>query len=189
MRTRHRAVLLRSSAVGVLLLLISVLSGCASIPEPLRDEIDPREPLPRDVVAEPDHYIGSVVRWGGRVVAVTHQAESTTLEMVARPLDRDARPLESAPAVGRFLAVMPGFVEPLDVDGERQVTVTGVVDAVVTGRIGDHDYQYPRVQVSGLHRWTPLPSIPPGAWTDPWWHSPWYGPWHRPFFAPPLRVD
>jgi outer membrane lipoprotein len=160
---------------------VLTLAGCASLPEPLRVDTDARAPTPGAVAAAPAEFAESVVRWGGTVVALTHQAESTLLELVARPLDRDARPISERPSTGRFLAVVPGFVEPADVTGDWLVTVSGVVEGVVSGQLGEYVYMYPRLRVIGLHRWSPLPAWPPGYWTDRYWHGPWSGPLHAPF--------
>ena len=51
------------------------------------------------------------VEWGGTIIAVSNQRDSTELEVLAYPLTADGRPDVAAPSSGRFVAVRPGFLE------------------------------------------------------------------------------
>lgn len=159
----------------VLLAALLVLSGCAStVPAPLRD-VPENAPQPGEVQADPQRFRGERVRWGGTVVAVTNMAERTVLEIVARPLDTQARPRDVDRSLGRFLARVPGFLDPAVYARGREITVVGTVAGVQAGAIGEYPYRYPVVEVSARQLWQPRPAAtaPPYAY-DPFWYDPWY---------------
>jgi outer membrane lipoprotein len=102
---------------------------------------------------EPDALQGRRVRWGGEIVDVTPAKRETCLEVLARPLDWQARPRETDESYGRFLACRPGFDDPAVYEAGREVTVVGTVGRPVVGKVGDYDYRYPVVEAEAVHLW------------------------------------
>jgi|GEM_PF-1091851 len=161
-----------------------LLAGCATVPEDL-------QPVPEvqagvaEVRADPEAFVGETVVWGGNIARVENLAEGTRLEIVARPLGRDQRPLDVDRSAGRFHAFFPGFLDPQVHAPMREVTVRGRVDGVNEGTIGEFGYTFPRVLVDSLHLW-PVPEPEPRViyrdpFWDPWspWGPSWGHPWHR----------
>lgn len=108
---------------------------------------------PATVAAAPEQYHGSVV-WGGSIVAVHNRADHSEIEIFARPLDGGQRPRDNDIGAGRFIAIMPGYAEPMDYPAGGLITVTGDLAGVRSGRVGEAPYVFPLVRVTASHRWT-----------------------------------
>ncbi len=165
-----------------IVLIVVLLSGCASIPQPISGNvaaISPQQTLQEGAV-------GNRVRWGGEIVKVTVNKEDTCFELLAKPLDRSARPLRSDNAEGRFIACAPQFFDPAVYTKGREITVMGTVIEPVSGKIGEYDYRYPQVTIERLYLWPerpdfstmPPPNYYPYGFYDPFWPSPFM---HRHF--------
>ncbi|ULU24518.1 Slp family lipoprotein [Dyella terrae] len=102
--------LLRSAiATGLL-----ALAACA--PAPIYKPSPTTVATTPNIVAQsPGQYANADVIWGGQVVEVRNLADHSEVEIVGYPLDSSQRPkLASNGGWGRFIAVMPGYVEPFD---------------------------------------------------------------------------
>ena len=93
------------------------------------------------------------VEWGGTIIAVSNQRDSTELEVLAYPLATDGRPDTTAPSSGRFIAVRQGFLEPADYRAGRLVTVSGPVLGVRQGQVGQAQYSFPTMAADSLRSW------------------------------------
>ena len=163
------AVLAASTAV--------LLSACATAPQPLQGSFTPVNP--RDSVATPQ--VGASVRWGGRIISTTPAQNSTCFQLVSRPLSGTGRPLSSAPDAtdGRFIACRAGFYDPAVFAEGREVTFVGKIDGYESTRIGDYDYQLPRVAAEVVYLWPEVREVEvvrPYPYYDPFWGPRW-GRW------------
>lgn len=177
MRTFRLAVI-----TGVLL-----LAGCASTPTALQNA--PAESPPVATVRErPESYVGERVRWGGTIAGVINRQSETLLVIVARPLRDNGRPYADAGSPGRFLARVPGFLDPAVYGEGRSLTVVGTIAGSEVRAIGDYPYRYPVVRADSYHLWEPLPPPRPAHcfhspfWYDPLWYPSWYGPYPWPYY-------
>lgn len=161
---------------------VLALTACASsIPEGIR-KAPPGGVSPAEARADGERLQGTTVRWGGVIAAVENRREDTWLEVVARPLASDGSPKSGdAPDMGRFLARVPGFLDPAVYAEGRALTVRGTFADVQTRPIGDYPYRYPVVRVRQHYLWAQEPE-PVSRPYDPFWYDPWYPfPWwHRP---------
>jgi outer membrane lipoprotein len=136
---------------ALLLSLAVLLAGCATAP-PL-DPAGARTGLrPYQVENEPDAGPLDVL-WGGMIVEVSNRERSTEVEILAYPIDARQRPLPDRASEGRFIAVLPGFVEPLDYPQGRFVTLRGRLAGTRAGRIRERPYRFPLVEVQAAHVW------------------------------------
>jgi outer membrane lipoprotein len=169
---------------GLPALAVLGLAACASqVPAPIRTA-PPAAPSLTEVRGDIDRFVGQAVRWGGTVAAVENRAQETFVEIVARELGSDGRPVDGDSSEGRFLARVGVFLDPAVYTEGRQVTVSGVVEGTMTRPIGDFAYRYPVVRTEMVYLWEPLPERPP-YYYDPWWlYDPWYPyPWrYRPYY-------
>lgn len=134
-----------------------LLAGCATrIPQELR------EPgLSRATVATARAHLivpGVRVRWGGVIAAITNQPHMTVLQIVSYPLRHDGRPRPTRHSGGRFIAQVPGFLDPDIYAVGRQVTVTGVFTGFQRQAIGHFPYNFPVVRVRTTFLWRPRPA-------------------------------
>jgi outer membrane lipoprotein len=135
---------------AAVLLACLALAACATTPP-----LDPAGTLadfgPHQVDAT-DPPAGSAVLWGGMIVEVDNRADRTEIEVLAYPLDARQRPRLEQPSLGRFIAVMPGFVDPLAWPQGRFVSLRGELqDAGDAGET--HGGHSPRVAVQAIHLW------------------------------------
>ena len=148
-----------------------LLAACASEPKPLQGQfatITPRLAVDRDST-------NTVVRWGGRVVAVEPGENRTCFEMLSTGLDVFGRPYWASDEVGgRFIACRSGFYDPALFEKNREVTFTGRVDGYENRRIGGYDYRFPRVAADVVYLWPVRERVNVITRPAPW---PWWGWW------------
>lgn len=124
-----------------------ILAGCSAQPTVFNQEIAGAPSI--DSVAEaPTQYRGDRVRWGGTLIAVRNQKESSWLEVLSVPLAGSGKPKSDQEPGKRFFAKVEGFIDPEIYEVGRFVTVVGELDGQVNQKIGDFDYPYPVVSVA-----------------------------------------
>lgn len=130
-----------------------LLAACAPAPiyKPAADTL---HVTPAAVAQAPERYAHASVIWGGRIISVTNLADSTEIELLAYPLDRSQRPqLKDAPN-GRFIAVVQGYLEPLNYPPGGLMTVSGQLGGTRVGKVGAAQYVFPLVDAAQYHLWT-----------------------------------
>jgi outer membrane lipoprotein len=178
---------------AVVTLALLTAGGCAtSVPSAIRAPLQ-AVPTVAEVQQAPEQHIGRQVRWGGSILGVQNLADSTEIEVLARPLEDDGEPRASGAEAGRFIVRLPGFVDPAEYPKDRLLTVVGPITGLVTRDIGAYPYRYPVVAASSRYLWPE--AEPPTAYPYPWpwfygqygygpWYAPWYGPWYGPRYRP-----
>ena len=96
---------------------------------------------------------GETVVWGGMIVEVRNFADRSEIELLAYPLDARQRPRLEQPAEGRFVAVLPGFADPLLFPQGRFMTLRGQLGIPAEAAGGPSGERYPRVAVEATHVW------------------------------------
>jgi outer membrane lipoprotein len=149
MRIRTASLLTRLAMPAALL----TLAACA--PAPIyKTRTDAVTAAPFEVAQTPEKFSGNEVVWGGRIVQVKVFADHSEIELLAYPLDSSQRPKANDSGSGRFVAVMPGYVEPLDYPAGALMTVDGKLSGSRAGKVGEADYVFPLVSVTHSHVWT-----------------------------------
>ncbi len=160
------------------------LGACATAPKNIRTPV--AGPTVLAAVQDTNRHMGARVRWGGTIVEVENRRADTWVQVVARRLQRNGRPLDTSATTGRFIAQVPGFLEPEEYQRGREITVVGRLTKGVTRNIGKYPYQFPVVQVDDLYLWEPLPEYDP-YFNSPYIWGPFYDPWwpYRPLYRFP----
>lgn len=127
------------------------LGGCATAP-PI-DATAARLDLPAWQVAEADAPPADTVVWGGMIIDVANKARTSEITVLAYPLDRRLRPNLKAPTEGRFVAVVPGYLEPFDWPAGRFLTLRGALDGKRELLVEERRYVHPVVSVESMHLW------------------------------------
>jgi outer membrane lipoprotein len=142
--------LLRSAAATGLL----ALAACA--PAPIYKPAPTTVATAPNIVAQsPAQFTNADVIWGGRVVEVRNLTDRSEVEVVGYPLDSSQRPkLDNNGGWGRFIAVMPGYVESFNYPTGALITLTGRITGTRDGNIGQASYVFPTVSVAQSHVWT-----------------------------------
>lgn len=135
--------------------LLTALALAACAPAPIYKTSSSTVTAPASQVAQsPERYANGEVVWGGRIVGVQNLANSSEIELLAYPLDSSQRPKANDTGSGRFIAVMPGYVEPLDYPAGALMTVHGKLTGTRAGTVGQAPYVFPLVGVQQSHVWT-----------------------------------
>ena len=149
MRTRHISMLLRFVLPAALL----TLAACA--PAPIYKTSGAAVfATPAQAGQTPERYSGNQVIWGGRIVHVSNFADHSEVELLGYPLDSSQRPRANDSGSGRFIAVLHGYVEPLNYPAGALMTVDGKLNGTRSGKVGEADYLFPLVDVTQSHVWT-----------------------------------
>jgi outer membrane lipoprotein len=174
----------------VLLPLMLLLSACGAKLPPELSADPPQAPALEQVRSNPEEHRGRQVRWGGIILATENHDNSSWISIVALELDGNGRPYDSDNSLGRFVAVVDSFVEPLTYSRDRLITVSGTLDGIKTQTVGDFRYDYPVVKVDAQHLWPKrsAPPINPYVYPQPyyWPYRPWYHPLYGPYPYAPL---
>jgi outer membrane lipoprotein len=141
----------KPARILALMLACAALASCAT---PAFKDVDAAIAIvPSDVQQSAERYNGAEVVWGGRIIAVENREQTTDVEIVAYPLDRDQQPMPDAATVGRFILMLPGFVEPYDYPVGRHLSVHGIVAGTRAGHVDAHDYLYPLLRAREVTVW------------------------------------
>ena len=149
MRHRLANLLIR----GVVPASLMALAACAPAPiyKPSSNTI---AIAPNTVAQAPDRFANADVIWGGRIVAVHNLPDRSEVEIVGYPLDGSQRPKADGAGWGRFIAVMPGYVESFDYPSGALMTLAGRITGSRNGQVGEAGYVFPLVGVAQSHVWT-----------------------------------
>lgn len=135
------------------LITVFVLSGCASrIPQNISQAPTPDLAL-SEVIAQNNAQKNPPVRWGGSILNVANHSNETEIEILAKELGSSGKPVDGDVTQGRFLARVDGFVDPAVYAQGRMLTIYGLVDSVLTRKIGEKPYLYPVIKVQTLYLW------------------------------------
>jgi outer membrane lipoprotein len=172
----------RAALLGSLLLV-----ACASnVPLEIR-EAPADSPTLQEALADPDSQVSREVRWGGLILETENTETSTRVTVLALPLSSSGKPQVGDDSGGRFVAIVPGFLDPTVYSKDRRFTVSGTITGSETRKVGEFPYRYPVVEARQHYLWPVEPQLPPRYrdpwWYDPWWYDPWYYPW-RPYRYP-----
>ena len=170
-----------------ILLLALLLSACASqVPQSIR-EAPADMPSLEQVRAHASDYMERQVRWGGTIIDTGNREDTTWLTVLGRPLYKGGEPRTTDDSAGRFIAIVPEFLDPQVYAPDRQVTVSGTLLRTEVSKVGDYPYTYPVVQADAWYLW-PEKTEPPYGYPYPGWYDPWYyDPWYPYGFGYPYR--
>jgi outer membrane lipoprotein len=152
-RRKQTATSNASRVSGSLVVLAAALpsSGCATTP-PL-DATETWTGLEPCQIGNEPQFDEELVPGGGMIVAVENRERSAEVTVLAYPLDDRQQPRLGAASERRFIAAMPGFVEPLEYPQGRFVTLRGRMFGTRAGTIQQREYLFPLVRVQAAHVW------------------------------------
>ncbi len=170
---------LKSISFWGLLILSVALSGCAINAPTWVREVPEDDPTITQVRENIPLYKDVIVRWGGVIVSVDNDTDRTSIEIVSRELYRSGRPRSNDYSPGRFIAIIPTFLDPSVYKTKREITVKGAVQNSKKAAIGEYDYIYPVIDVKNYHLWEPLQQL--GYGPQPYYpYYPYYP--YDPFY-------
>jgi len=157
----------------------ALLSACATIPEPIAGDASQFSSTVANQATP--QAIGQRVRWGGVLVSTEPQTNRTCLELLARQLDRSARPIVGNDVhFGRFMACGPGFRDPAVYTQGREVTVVGELTGFTENLIGEYTYRYPMVTAQSIYLWPERSEKDDRRWGYAGFYTGFWGPYNYP---------
>jgi outer membrane lipoprotein len=164
------------SRIYFLLFCFLLISGCASIISPeLRAKVDSSVTF-GEVLRNPDAYKGKIVLWGGEILQVLPQDETTYFEILERPLGWREKPEVSFASRGKFLVRTRELLDFSIFKTREKVTVAGEIEGSIQGdkiQSGEKEYQYPVISIKQVHLWKRLYSYSnPKSPSDLWEYDP-----------------
>lgn len=130
-----------------------LLSACASLPPELGNSDDKSVVTQYSAWLERDPATQSPVRMGGVVANISNQKDRTRVELVNLPIDSAGRPNIHQEPQGRFVAYVPGFLDPITYGEGRLLTLYGTTALSEQGKVGDYEHTYPVMNAQGYHLW------------------------------------
>jgi outer membrane lipoprotein len=164
----------------VLLLVITALSACVTVPPNLTVGEPFAATTPQQ--AQSGKHDGERVRWGGVIISTSTHTNETCFEVMALSLDNSARPQADDQSLGRFIACAKGFYDPALYAAGREVTFAGRIDGSERQKVGEYDYHFPKLVVDAVHLWPKRSDVIYVPYYDPFWDPFWpyyYHPYHR----------
>ncbi|GAA5646634.1 MULTISPECIES: Slp family lipoprotein [Vibrio] len=131
---------------------ILLLAGCASLPETLKSD-SPRLISDYQAWSVQTTADGTPIRLGGVIAAVTNLDNKTRIEVVNLPISESGKPDIDKEPHGRFVGYIDGFIDPVTFAKGRMVTLLGTSQGTEQEKVGDYDYRFPVMQISGYHLW------------------------------------
>ncbi len=173
-----------SVLVGVFLLVVMGLGGCASVAVSPAEQALRVSPAVVDVQKDLAAFKGQRVRWGGSIIGVTNLKDETHIELLTRLISTSGKVAANAAAQGRILVRVNGFLDPVEYPVGRALTVVGEVVDVVTQPVGEYPYPHVLVEMESLHLWQDVSRsselyLLGHGFYDPFFHSHHR---HRPHF-------
>lgn len=138
---------------SLLIVFLCVLTACATAPKLNLQNID-KTVMPQNVVDDVEVHKSKKILWGGAIVRSQNLSQNTLIEILAYPLSSNLKPKIKAKPMRRFLAEFPGYLETVDFSPGRLITITGTVNGLQSGSIGEASYIYPFVKIDEKHLWS-----------------------------------
>jgi len=173
----------KSRVAWCLLLLSMLLHACTSqIPQNIR-QAPPNNPSIEQVRSSPVENQIWLVRWGGEILETENLENETRFTVLASKLSKSGEPGTTDDSEGRFIAIVPVFLDPKVYAPGRYLTVSGTLLRFEDRKVGEFDYRYPVLEADSYYLWpeevTPAYGYPYPGWYDPWYYDPWfYRPWY-----------
>jgi outer membrane lipoprotein len=117
--------------------------------------------------ADPAAYLNRRVMVGGEILATIPRPGETELEILAKPLGPDDRPVRDDVSEGRVVVRSTQFLDPAVYAPARRLTVIGTVVGSDERKIGDLPYRYPVIGSERIYLWpreVVTPAYPPPPW-------------------------
>jgi outer membrane lipoprotein len=154
-----------------------LLSACTGLPPAIENA--PAEKLSYgEVNLDINRYQDAPVRWGGVIIDVENQAQSSLMQVVFYPLGFDGRPQLYKLGEGRFVIKSPEFLDPAVYTKNKEVTVAGTITGNIERRVGKRVVRVPLVSATAIHLWPPYVNN-----YNPYYYNP-YPAFPRPLYGP-----
>jgi outer membrane lipoprotein len=151
---------MRKAIVALLLLLL--LSSCATVLRKDLMERGIRDFSFTNLVKDPETYKGKLFILGGLIADTRLTERESLIEALYAPVDRGGFVGDITSPPQRFLAFYPkeaGILDPMIYKSNKQVTLAGTFTGTQTGMIDKMEYLFPTFQIQEIYLWEERPRI------------------------------
>ena len=160
-----------------LISLLLFLNACSGLPKTMRGNSYSSLNL-STVKTNLASYQNTSFRWGGAIINVTNEKDSSQIQALFYPLSRYGRPLTDRKTEGRFAISSPLFLDPAVYKEGTEITVTGILSGEIEQQIGKRSLSLPLLRMENLHIWSAQQQTANRIYPYPPF-SPYYFPYHR----------
>jgi len=164
------------SQLFLFVFFLGLVSSCAHAPvisPDLRAKVDPSLTF-TEVLQNSDAYKGKMVLWGGEILQVVPQDETTVVEVLQMPLDENNKPKKVSASQGKFFILFRQYMDFSPFEKGRKITAAGEILGTIQEEkfkyLGGITQPYPVVLSEEIHLWKkhyyPYSSVPNvrGTW-------------------------
>ena len=133
--------------------MVILLSGCSHIPEVIRQA--PLHDIQIQDVATGSFSVhqNKIARWGGKLLDVTNDEASSTLQLLAFPLNSYGKPNLNASPLGRFLVRSREFLDPARYTNDSELTISGRLVGVAARKVGQKTLKLAVIEPQKIYIW------------------------------------
>ncbi len=136
-----------------LIILLSIaLTACSSMPPVLENAPAIAVQL-NEVRNNVAAYQGKPVRWGGTIIEVENEADSSRIQILYYPLNSTGRPVVTENTQGRFIIQSRNFLDPAIYKKDAKITVTGALNGSAERTIGKKVLLLPVIDLENSFLW------------------------------------
>ncbi len=136
-----------------MILLSLLLTACVHpITKEARVQVDPQTTIAM-VSENPTAFLNRHLLVGGVIVAIENIAEETVLELMEWRLSRLGEPTYPDDSGRRFLVKASEVLDPALYEPGRLITLAGIVLGHEVRLQGEHEYDYPVLNMTEIHLW------------------------------------
>ncbi len=160
-----------------LISLLFFLNACSGLPKTMRGNSYSSLNL-NTVKTNLANYQNTSFRWGGTIINVTNEKDSSQIQALFYPLSHYGRPLTDRKAEGRFAISSPLFLDPVIYKEGLEITVTGILSGKIEQQIGKKILSLPLLRMENIHIWPAQQQTDNRIYPYPLFY-PYYFPYHR----------
>jgi len=157
----------------LLVTFLLFLTGCSGLPTIMQDSSYSNINL-STVKTNIPAYQNKAFRWGGTVINVSNEKDSSLIQLLFYPISRYGRPLIEKKTEGRFAISSPLFLDPAIYKEGTEITVTGILAGKIKQKIGKKTLTLPLLTVDNIHIWPPRSQIDERSHIPPYYSFPYY---------------
>ena len=165
------------------LCFILFLSACSGLPHPMRDNSYATTHLSL-VKTNITAYKDMPLRWGGTIINVVNEKDSSQIQALFYPINSYGRPRVDRKTEGRFAMTSPEFLDPAIFKEGTEFTVTGILSGEVQQQIGKKTLNLPLLTIEQIHLWPAQQQQDDRFYPYPRYYYPYYryGPYYHDYY-------
>ncbi|NOQ35034.1 MAG: hypothetical protein GQ569_03970 [Methylococcaceae bacterium] len=137
---------------SLLLAILLFLTACSNLSPAIKNA--PKMNLKLEQVQQnASYYEGSPVRWGGTIIEVENNNDSSRIQILSYPLNYYGRPQLAKKQGGRFIIQSKKFLDPAVYKKDAEITVAGILYGKIEQLVGKKILKLPLITVKETYLW------------------------------------